>query len=251
MRRSRALQSDEPKKLRDRATIEALLRWSKQPASALKEWRRENPDTIIEIGGEVIGVEITKVIQQTPTQRLPPQMWELEAKRIVRKAQRVFHSRHPEPLNVRIGFRADWEPERESSALVNELATMIENELPALDGCAPHDASLARAIEHPVVSWLYVARTRFEALWEPSFIHTVQYASAGDIRDTVRRKEARLQDYRLAAPKVWLAIDCDLTGQGIALEMPAPDFLVTTGFDRVFCCGFGMYQWVELSTVRP
>lgn len=239
------------KKWRERYTVEALLGWLGQPTSALKDWQRENPDAIIEINGELIGVEVTTILPEFPSQRLRPQMWTAEANRIVGKTRDAYHSRHPEPLNVRIGFRPDWEPQRDSTVLVDELMELVERNARELASRAAVGPAITSRNPHPAVSWLYVNRTRFSALWEPSFVFTDRYASAGDIHETVRGKEARLSEYRLAVPKVWLAINCDLTGQEVAFDIPRPDFVVMTGFDRVFCCGFGMYQWVELLTVNP
>ena len=76
-------------------------------------------------------------------------------------------------------------------------------------------------------------------------------ASAEDIAETVRRKEIHLESYRQVVPSVWLLIDCNLTGQGIFLyppEHPA-GFVLNTGFDRVFCCGFAGLGLIEIPCV--
>src|SRR5437868_3452160 len=155
------------KKDYERTTVERLLHSPGHPTSALKEWQRENPDTIVEIDGERIGVEVTKIVPETPSQRLPPQMWSREAKRIVSKVQRAFQAQHPEPLNIRIGFRPEWEPERESSALVSELVEMIETNVRNLDERDPEGPALTRVHPHEAAGcWLYIDRTKFDALRE-------------------------------------------------------------------------------------
>lgn len=100
--------------------------------------------------------------------------------------------------------------------------------------------------------WAYVGLTRAElgGHWAPSFAGDVLRASPEDIKATVRRKDPEVAAYRQAAKSVWLLVDCDLSGQGISLDVPEPTFQLETSFDRVFCCGFGMWQWVEIPVVE-
>jgi hypothetical protein len=77
----------------------------------------------------------------------------------------------------------------------------------------------------------------------------VRRASAADIEYTVSRKDPEVETYRKAAPTIWLLIDCDLSGQGVALDIPTPDFSIATRFDRIFCCGFRWWQWIEIPTI--
>jgi hypothetical protein len=65
-----------------------------------------------------------------------------------------------------------------------------------------------------------------------------------------RARESELPAYRKAADQQWLLIDCGLTGQHVALEVPDPTD-VTTGFDRVFCTGFAYWEWAEMRVLRP
>ena len=104
---------------------------------------------------------------------------------------------------------------------------------------------------HPAVSWAYVGSTRPEwgGHWAPSFGFEGARASAEDIASTVARKEPELAEYRRAASEVWLLIDCNLTGQGVAFYPPQTDITVVTGFSRVFCCGFGHWEWVEVRCI--
>ena len=81
--------------------------------------------------------------------------------------------------------------------------------------------------------------------------HRDERATAPDIIATVARKEPELADYLKAAQEVWLLIDCDVSGQSVALDVPVPDFTVATGFRRIYCCGFGRWQWVEVPCVPP
>lgn len=157
---------------------------------------------------------------------------------------------------VSIEFKSDWERNRRATGLADELAAIIQNSMPveALAG-----GVLARLIQlkdpHPDVSRIYIGDTE-QALggrWVASIAGYGQCAMAADIVATVGGKEAQVRIYKQAAPAVWLLIDCDLEGQGIFLdvpELPVP-FAITTDFDRVFCCGFGMLHWVEIPCSRP
>ena len=238
-------------KQRERATVEAFLLFQGYPPSALKEWDRERPDALIHINGQMIGVEVTKIVEVTQRQSAPPQQWTTEAHRVVRAAQESFERRHAVALIVSVQFRPAWQPKKgDAMPLGEEIATIIET-------TAPREAFVGALFEpvqlkdpHPAVSWVYVGHTKqsLGGRWAPSCSGTVQCATAEDIHRTVCGKEAGVEVYRRAAPNVWLLIDCDLTGQSLALDVPSLSggFILTTGFDRVFCCGFGMWKWVEI-----
>lgn len=101
-----------------------------------------------------------------------------------------------------------------------------------------------------MVSWAYVGVSQAgTSRWAPSFGWSGKRAGEEAIRATVGRKERELVEYRRAARDVWLVIDCGVTGQAVAFDVPDPDFTVVTGFNRVFCCGFGRWEWVEVPCV--
>jgi hypothetical protein len=239
-------------KQRERATVEAFLLSQGYPISLLEEWDRERPDALVRLDGMIVGIEVTKVVEAAPRQATPPQMWITEANRIVRAAQTTFERSHSAALVVRFALRPDWRPNKRGLAeLAQELATIIEKVTPRkiLAGGLLR-VPLQSRNPHPAVSWVYVGSTKqsLGSHWAPSFAHSRQYATPEDIQEAVQRKEPEIKVYRQAAPQVWLLIDCDLSGQGIALVVPdlSKEFSVTSGFDRVFCCGFGMWQWVEI-----
>jgi hypothetical protein len=135
--------------------------------------------------------------------------------------------------------------------LAQELVALIEKVTPpTILAGGLLSVPLQKTNPHPAVSCLYVGSTKqsLGSHWAPSFSHSTQSATLEDIQETVRRKEPEITVYRQAAPQVWLLVDCDLSGQGIALDVPnlSKGSSVTSGFDRVFCCGFGTWQWVEI-----
>jgi hypothetical protein len=243
-------------KQRERATVEAFLLSQGYPTSALKEWDRERPDALVQLGDTIVGIEVTTLVEATARQVTPPQKWTTEASRVVRFAQQEFERRHSLALVVSVVFRPDWKPnKREATTLGSDIAVVIEERaLPRV----PHADRPFEVIQlkepHSAVAWIYVGHTRqsLGGRWVPSFGGTTRYATAEDIAETVRRKEADVHVYRRAAPVVWLLIDCDLVGQGIFTDVPdlRRDLSVSSGFDRVFCCGFGMWKWVEISCCR-
>ncbi|MGE0826283.1 MAG: hypothetical protein AB7G75_28875 [Candidatus Binatia bacterium] len=232
--------------------VESLLRT--MPSATVVEIDREGPDFLIQIGAEIIGVEVTTVIESRSRQRIVPQEWVVRATGAVNAAQAVFEAQHSVGLVVRFELSASWKPPKRDTAarFANELASI------AADVYTKHLAE-GRSTEpvtlrdpHPSVSWAYFASSRGSAgHWAPLFLQSVQSASDEDIRETVAKKEPRVKDYRNAAERVWLLIDCDLSGQGISLDVPKADFVVHTNFDRVFCCRFGLWQWVEIPVVKP
>lgn len=235
-------------KRRERATVEAFLASQGYPVSCLIEWDRERPDAIIRVGNESVGVEVTTLTEATPRQSTPPQKWVAEATRIARAAQTAFEQRQSAALIVRLELRAGWHPgTTKAQTLADEFATMIEEALVEPRPFSRPGEAITLRGPHPELSWAYIDRSKLGAHWAPSFAGSVQSASADDIRSTVARKEREIAAYRSAAPSLWLLIDCALSGQGLSLDVPEP-LTIASRFDRVFCCGFGMWQWVEVLT---
>jgi len=239
------------KKLHERAIIEAFLASGLVPLSTLEEWERERPDALVRVDGRLVGVEVTTLTEASYRQPIAPQQWTVETKRVVKAARVAFESSNPRPFVVRFKFRPDWLPpdKRGAVRLACELAAIVE--------AAGHKVNpdstkpLMLRDPHSAVSWAYVGSTRAElgGHWAPSFGFEGMQATTDDIASTVARKEPELAEYERAAPEVWLLIDCNLTGQGVAFYPPSADFEVVTGFRRVFCCGFGRWEWVEVPCV--
>lgn len=220
------------------------------------EWR-EGPDALVRLDDAIVGIEVTRLVEATPRQSTAPRKWKTEANRIVRAARASFERRHSVALVVSIEFRPEWQPpaKRRAVDLADELAALVKGVVPpeVLAGGTLRKLIQRKAPPHPDVAWVYVGPTKqsLGGHWAPLFAHKIQGALADDIIATVDKKEPRLEAYRRVAPDVWLLIDCDLSGQGLALDVPDPSFTVITNFGRVFCCGFGRLQWVEIATVRP
>jgi hypothetical protein len=237
------------KKHRERHIVEAFLRNGGESLPNLKEWDRERPDAIVTLNGETVGLEVTALIEAVPRQKVSPQKWTEEAERVVVAAQRTFENHNATPVVVRFGFRPDWQPNgRRRSVLADRLAELVEQVVQRVSLVKQVGKPFTANDPLPEVSWLYVAAVRPEvgSHWGPSFAFTVESASAADVRATLAKKEVDVAAYRLVTPKIWLLINCDLSGQGVALEPPDPQFSVSTSFDRVFCTGFGYWQWVEI-----
>ncbi len=239
------------KKLDERAVIEAFLGSGLVPFPTLVEWERERPDALIRVDGRIVGVEVTTLTEAVRRQPIAPQKWAVEAHRLVQAAKTAFESSNSRPLVVSLGFRPDWVPpvRLETARLATELAAVVAAACQQLDPDSTKPLTLVDP--HPALSWAYVGSTRAQwgGRWEPSFGFEGMRASAQDIASTVARKEPELAEYKRAAPEVWLLIDCDLTGQGVALYPPETNFEIVTEFGRVFCCGFGRWEWVEVPCV--
>jgi hypothetical protein len=239
------------KKLRERAIVEAFLESKLVPGASLEEWDRERPDAIIRVDGRLIAIEITTLTEVTQRQPTAPQKWTVEAGRVVKVARTMFESSSSRPLVVEFQFRPDWVPpdKRAAARLASELAAIVEG---VVQRVAPDSTKPVTLKDpHDAVSWAYIGSTRAElgGRWEPSFGFEGMRASIQDIASTVARKEAEVAKYRQVASEVWLLIDCNLTGQGVAFYPPEADLEIVTGFGRVFCCGFGRWEWVEVRCV--
>jgi len=241
-------------KQRERATVEAFLRSMGFSNSSVHEWDRERPDILVQIGNELVGTEITTVTEATPRQATAPQKWAAEAVRVVRAARESFERRNPTALVVRFELRPSWQPPSRSNMprLADELALIADEAIAKPPPFIRPGNPVTLRDPHPDISRAYVARTRQElgGHWAPSFAQNVIRSSAADITATVARKDPEVDIYRTVAASVWLLIDCDLTGQGISLDIPEPNFAISSQFDRIFCCGFGMWQWVEIPVAK-
>lgn len=236
------------KKRHELAIVEAFLGSKLVPGATLEEWNRERPDAIIGVGGRFVGVEVTTLSEARRRQQTAPQKWAVGARRVVEAARITFESSNSRPLVVEFQFRPDWVPpdRRAAARLASEIAGVVEavGQRLALDSAKP----VTLRDPHDAVSWAYVGSTRAElgARWAPSFGFEGMRASTQDIASTVARKEPKVVEYRQVTSEVWLLIDCNLTGQGVAFYPPEADLEIVTGFDRVFCCGFGRWEWVEV-----
>jgi len=241
-------------KQRERGTVEAFLAFGGLSDLSMHDWNRERPDAVILRGAEFIGIEVTKLSEAVPRQAIAPQKWWTEANRLVGAAQALFEARNPDALVVRFEMHPTWQPPSRgnSSNLLEDLATIVEHAIADPPRFIRPGEPITLRDPHPDVTWAYIDTTRKDlgGHWQPSFAHDVFRASAADIQCTVARENPDVEGYRRVAPSVWLLIDCDLSGQGISLDIPTPDFKVVTSFDRVFGCGFGMWQWIEIPTTR-
>lgn len=237
-------------KLRERAIVDAFIRWGGISRLSLRDWDRERPDALIASGDQVIGVEVTAVSEATPRQHDAPQKWKAEAFRIVDAARQAFEARNQTPVVVRFEMNPTWAaPNRlQSSSLVTDLATIVERTLATPPAWPLDKEPYTLRDPHPEVSWAYISRSNCANHWQSSISGEVLGVTEADVRATVERKETELPAYRQVASRVWLLIDCDVSGQGIALDVPTHQLAITSDFDRVFCCGFGMWQWVEIPT---
>jgi hypothetical protein len=115
-------------KQRERATVEAFLRSMYSTTSSIYEWDRERPDALVQIGGVLVGIEITTVTEALPRQATAPQKWASEAVCVVRAAQELFERRDSSALVVRFELRPSWRPPRRANMarLADELASIAD-----------------------------------------------------------------------------------------------------------------------------
>ncbi len=241
-----------PRKRKERAIVEAFLASVIVPDAELLDVDRERPDALIRVEGRIVGLELTAVTEAANRQSIPPQRWTAEAERIVKAAKELYDDMCSRPLVVALGFRPDWLLPKpwQASLLASELATWVRS---VSVGVAPEPGARRTFVNpHPALSWAYVGNSRVDpGRWSVSHGHCDERATAQDVIATVARKEPELAEYLKAAQEVWLLIDCDVSGQSVALDVPLPDFTAVTGFRRVYCCGFGRWQWVEVPCVPP
>ncbi len=240
-------------KARERAIVEGFIKWGGRPGLCLREWNRERPDALVTDGTQVIGLEVTAVSEAVQRQAIAPQKWRAEACRVVDAAKKVFESRDPTPVIVLIGMSPNWVPpgRQDAARIAAELSSIIERTLASPPPWPRDKEPFTLKDPFPGVERVYVSRSNYGNHWQSSIAGHVLSVSEADLQATIARKEVELQEYRQAAPTVWLLIDCDVSGQGIALDIPANRVMIPSKFDGVFCCGFGAWQWVQVLTSAP
>lgn len=240
-------------KFEERAIIEAFLRARNHPPSCLVDWERERPDALVEFSGQRVGVEVTVLSEATPRQSVAPQRWMAAAQRVVRAAQQMHEARSTHCLVTRFEFAAAWNPPKQADIVATavQLCELVDNALSRPRLVHTGEPITARD-PHPDIASIYVAPIQAGAggCWQPTLAGHVHPARAEDVQATVWRKDPDVATYRLAAPLVWLLIDCDLSGQGVSLDVPSGGFSVRTQFDGVFCTAFGRWKWVEVPVVK-
>jgi hypothetical protein len=232
--------------------VHAFLKTVIVPDAELLDVDRERPDALIRVSGNIVGLEVTAVTEALRRQSVAPQRWTAEATRIVKATNKSYDELSSRPLVVALEFRPDWVPPKpwESSRLASDLATWVYR----VSAGVPETPGARETFvdPHPALSWAYVGHSQLlPGRWSVSLGHSDERVTAQDITTTVSRKEAELAEYLKVAQEVWLLIDCDVSGQSVALDVPVPDPTIVTGFRRVYCCGFGRWPWVEVPCVRP
>ena len=239
------------KKEGERYVVQAFLESLGLPQSSLLEWERERPDALIKVSDRIVGVELTALSEASSRGPTPPPKWTAEARRVVQAAQSVFESRRATSMIVRFDFRPEWVPPSRKAfgTLAGELADIVEAEAVRLTSESTRPVQLRNP--HLAIRWVYIARSSLGVEWRPAFGFSGSAATEADVKATVARKEPELVHYRVAASEVWLLIYCSLTGQGVSLGVPSQSFRIATGFNRVWCSGFGLSKWIEMQCVDP
>jgi hypothetical protein len=231
------------------AIVEAFIKFSGIPDLGLHECGREKPDALIASEGGLIGVEVTVLSEETPREAVNTHKWRAEGSRLLEATRRAFEAKNQAQVIVNIAMRSDWKPpnRKASAQFALDLAHLVDQTLVSPPAWPRNVEPYELHDPHPDVEWIYIARSTSSSYWAPSIAGETHFASAEDIGHTIARKESLVEIYRQAAPKTWLLIDCDVFGQGVALDVPRSPFQVPTAFDRVFCCGFAGWRWTEIA----
>ena len=240
-------------KVREIAIIEGFIRFGGIEGLSIRERDRERPDALLNLQDTVIGVEVTAIQGAQPRQAVAPQKWRASAVQVGEAARRAYEARNRPAVVAHFDMQPEWEPASQSGAnrLASELAALVERTLNDPPRWPRDREPYTLRDPHPDVAWAYFSRSAYGNEWRATQAGEVVSVSEDDVRVTVGRKELKVATYRLAAPIVWLLIDCDVAGQGVAFGPPASSFAVASSFDQVFCCGFGSWEWVALPTQPP
>ena len=239
-------------KLQERAIVEAFIKFSGVRGLSLREWDREKPDALLDSEGGLVGVEVTTLREATPRQAVNTQAWLAASNRVLEATRRAFEAKTQAPVIVHLAMRSDWTPPNRKALvqLAADLAELIQQTLvtppPWPRDSEPYELHDPR----PGVRWIYIAQATRSSYWAPSIAGETRFASEEDIGLTIARKESKVAVYRQAAPTTWLLVDCNLFGQGVALDVPRGAVAVRTAFERVFCCGFPGWRWTEIVVDR-
>lgn len=215
-----------------------------------KELDPPDPDFLIKVKEDTIGVEVTRFSVQGD---------QFEANRLIDIAlehgRKEFRDSGGPALYVSVHFSREPETKRQAESIGKGLAhvvqIMLEHKI-KYSNYYSHDALFALFSEYGIldnvsnISFLWSADGKAE-LWQSPRSGWEASVTAKDIQKIIEGKNEKLSDYRKNCKSVWLTIYNCLEAGFYAISDEATQFRYKHDFDRIFWIEMGGGNSISLS----
>lgn len=195
----------------------------------------EHPDFLVEIGGQVTGIEVTKIfLEENPGEKGSPiKAAESRRTKWLHTLAANYYKRHSTPIRLNLQTNSDLCAEL-SDALLSALEASSQ---------MPLWKSVRVDIELPPGSWCVANVTRLPwefseySLWRILNDHTcfVGDITRGHLLHALNKKSRRVADYLLWCEKVWLLLVADSGWNSGSFHIPNQLPMVgPTDFEKVW-----------------
>lgn len=235
----------------ERHTMNVLTEYLKEREGLNLKDRKEldppNPDFIVRVKGESIGVDVTDFSTQGDWFKSNG-----DVDTALERGRQIFRDNGGPALYVRVYFSREPETRNQAIKIGKRLAYVVKimlghNIMDSRD--YNEDLFFALFSEERFLD--YVSDIRFDwsvdgkdELWDsPRCAWGPTTVSVKEVQKIIDKKNKKLAGYRRNCESVWLAIDNRLEAGFYAISDEAKQFSYTHGFDRIF--------WVEMGGANP
>lgn len=215
----------------------------------------DKPDFRGQRGSSRIGVEVTRF---SPTRRpgypIPEEQESLQ-RWTMDMARATYQAGGGGPIHVSAMFNNDVPlTKKRAGEVAKEIANFLLAETrPLLIYQQSEFDTLFEDAFIPELGYLSAVRvaSEDETAWSAGYHGWVRHADAHDIHRVLEGKEKRVELYREACDELWLLIVFDVSYGSIADELPTDpvEFVIPTGFDRIFCLSPAGPRCVEVPVI--
>lgn len=201
---------------------------------------RETPDFLLSVDGRIVGVEVTEIFVDNDGGPDNPAAIEANVDRVVAEAWKFYRDQGGRPVHASFGFHTGMVRNMRRRDTAQKLAAFVAGlELPKDRHLSLTPYSGDPFPDVPELAFLnLLAVERWElAVWTSPKAGFVAPLTAQVLQEAIDRKRGRIDDYRAAAPEVWLLIGTSGHGPSQFFELhPSEDLRsgLVSPFDRTY-----------------
>lgn len=163
------------------------------------------PDTVVEVNGRKVGIEITALIIDGAISRR-----EGGQDKILNEAQKQFEKQYQMPLHVSVSFAesANWQKinRRQVASFVTDIVVRSISEVKELAQCKSHFSIRKDRLSHSHIQSIsiFFSNKLTVACWSPVTSFMVPDAPIQTIQGIINRKGKNISGYISGCDEVWL-----------------------------------------------
>lgn len=178
------------------------------PAGSLED--HEGPDFLLRTSRGLVGIEVVELFDKRPAEGNQTPAREFgQVMTVLSKAQEQSRERGLPPLQVVVQFTGDRMPDRQSSALAQELVDLVSAALPPPGGFATLEQTynLQPALPLEVESIdIFRPQGLIQHCWSPMGAGYANSGLADHLQSHIDGKRAKYQKYMTRCDTCWLVI---------------------------------------------